>query len=264
MTWLRQAAVLAVGVVLAGVMVVLGVWQLDVYHDQGRAQSERRASQPAVPVGSVARAGAPIGDGYGRPVSFSGRYLPQDQLLVPLDDPAVGYRVVAAVRLEDGDVLPVVRGLVTSAQLPAAPEGTVSGTGVLLPSEEAPPGTLPAGQISSVRLPTLAQQWPGPLVAGYVTLAPAEAAAQRLSPAPLDLPEASGRLRNGAYALQWWVFAAFALGMAVKVARDQGLPAPDDLDLDLLAPVGEDEPTDGGPEGARVGDLTAGEHARAT
>jgi surfeit locus 1 family protein len=251
--WLRQLGIIAIGLVLAGVMVVLGIWQLDVYHSQGRAQSERRASGPAVPLASVAQPAVAIGDGYGRPVTFSGHYLPGVQLLVPLDDPAAGYRVVSALQLDTGGVLPVVRGVVGTAALPVAPSGTQSETGVLLPSEEAPSGQLPANQISSVRIPTLAQEWPGPLLTGYVTLSAADASSQGLSPAPLDLPEASGRLRNGAYALQWWIFAAFAVAMAVKVARDQRLTE---------EPGAVGEPEDGGSD--QVPDVTAGEHARAT
>ena len=68
----------------------------------------------------------------------------------------------------------------------------------------------------------------------------AESAAQGLEPAPVVLPEGSGRLRNGAYALQWWVFAAFAVGLAIRMARDQQLG-----DLE-------------------VADLTPEEHVRAT
>jgi cytochrome oxidase assembly protein ShyY1 len=255
--WLRQLGVIAVGMVLAGVMVVLGVWQLDVYHSQGQAQSERRAAEPPVPLASVAQPSAVIGEGYGRQVAFAGRYLPGVQLLVPLDDPAAGYRVVSALELDTGGVLPVVRGVVPTPTLPALPSGTQSETGVLLPSEEAPPGNLPPNQLSSVRIPTLAQQWPGPLLTGYVTLTPAEASAQDLSPAPLDLPQSSGRLRNGAYALQWWVFAAFAVAMSVKVARDQRLGEDDLAEPEVGADLQE-------PEGRGVGDVTAGEHARAT
>lgn len=263
MIWLRQLGVILVGLMLAGVMVVLGIWQLDVYHSQGRAQSERRAAEPAVPLASVAQPSAVIGEGYGRQVTFSGHYLPDVQLLVPLDDAGTGYRVLSALQLDTGGVLPVVRGVVPAAALPALPAGTIEGTGVLLPSEEAPPGELPANQLSSVRIPTLAQQWPGPLLTGYVTLSATEAAAQGLPPAPLDLPQSSGRLRNGAYALQWWVFAAFAVGMAVKVARDQRLGEVDPLEAEAeIGARGGSGPE--GSEGAEVGDVTAGEHARAT
>jgi len=220
---LRQTAVIVVALALSAVMVLLGLWQLDVFHAQGRSAAEQRAASPPVPLGSVAQAGAAVVDGYGRPVRATGRYLAGVQLLVPLAGKAGGYRVVSALQLADGDVLPVVRGVVPTPDLPALPRGAETETGVLLPSEEAPSGDLPAGQLSSVRIPTLAQQWPGPLVSGFVTLSAADAAAQGLAAAPLELPEASGRLRNGAYALQWWVFAAFTLVLAVRVARDQRL-----------------------------------------
>ena len=68
----------------------------------------------------------------------------------------------------------------------------------------------------------LAQQWPGPLISGFVTLSADDAQAQQLVPATVTLPEARGRLRNGAYAIQWWLFAGFTLVMAVRMARDFG------------------------------------------
>jgi cytochrome oxidase assembly protein ShyY1 len=228
---LRQTLIVLAGLAVAAVMVVLGLWQLDVYRAQGEDEANRRAALPAVELSSVARAGQPVSDGYGRPVSVQGRYLAEAQVLVPVDGRPAAYRVVTALRLANGDVLPVVRGLTTSVTAPPAPDGQQTGTGLLLPSEEAPTGNLPAGQISSVRLPTLAQTWPGPLVSGFVTLSEADARAQGLAPAPVALPEASGRLRNGAYALQWWVFAGFAVTLAVRMARDQVLRGPEVADL---------------------------------
>ena len=74
----------------------------------------------------------------------------------------------------------------------------------------------------------LAQQWPGPLIDGFVTLSAADATAQGLEPAQARLPEARGRLRNAAYAGQWWLFAAFTLVMAVRMARDLRLEAATD------------------------------------
>lgn len=217
----RQALILLAGLVVAGVMVLLGIWQLDVYRAQGAAQAARRANQPPVELGSVAQAGVAVTDGYGRRVTASGRYLTGVQVLVPDEDRPGTFRVVSALRLTDGDVVPVVRGVVTGATAPPPPVGDERETGLLLPSEEAPAGDLPAGQLSSVRIPTLAQVWPGPLVSGFVTLDPPDATAQGLQPATTALPEANGRLRNGAYALQWWVFAAFALYLASRIARDQ-------------------------------------------
>jgi surfeit locus 1 family protein len=242
---LRQTLIIVVGLVVAAVMVVLGLWQLDVYHSQGEAEADRRAAEPAVALTSVAPAGSPVPDGYGRTVSFGGAYLPDVQALVPVAGRPGSFRVVTALRLDNGDVLPVVRGITSAAPPPVPPPGEQAAVGLLLPSEEAPTGDLPPGQISSVRLPTLAQTWPGPLVSGFVTLSPAESAAQGLDAAAVVLPEASGRLRNGAYALQWWVFAAFAVGLAVRMARDQELLDPD-------------------PAAAEVADVTPEEHSPAT
>ena len=144
------------------------------------------------------------------------------------------YRVLTALRQDDGSVVAVVRGLVDTGPAPAAPSGAVRQTGVLLPSEEAEPGgPAPAGQLSSVRLPLLAQQWPGPLIDGFVTLSANDAQAQHLVPATVTLPEARGRLRNGAYAIQWWLFAGFTLVMAVRMARDFGRREVDETDGDV-------------------------------
>jgi hypothetical protein len=58
------------------------------------------------------------------------------------------------------------------------------------------------------------------MIDGFVTLSGADAARQGLLAAPLQLPEAPGRLRNVAYVGQWWLFAAFVLFMAFRIARD--------------------------------------------
>jgi len=222
MTRFWQVLVIALGIALAAAMVLLGFWQLEVYHNQGQAAAQRRASAPPVPLTSVARAGAPVSDGYGRSVTFQGTYDPALQLLVPMEGGQ--FRVLTALRQGDGSVLAVVRGVVFEPNAPAPPSGPVQQVGVLLPTEEHLPGAdLPSGQIASVRLPALAQDWPGPLVGGYVNLSGADAARQGLAASPLLLPEASGRLRNGAYSTQWWLFAAFTLFMAYRIARDIGL-----------------------------------------
>jgi surfeit locus 1 family protein len=220
-TWLKQTGVVALGVLVAAAMVVLGIWQLDVYQRQGGEAAARKAAAPPVPLTELAPAAETVGNGYGRRVTFTGTYDPTLQVLVPSDG---GYRVLTGLRQADNSVVPVVRGLETSPDQAAPPVGQVTRTGVLLPSEELSDSTapLPAGQLASVRLPTLAQTWPGPLVNGFVALDATASTTEGLAPVPVDLPQAQGRLRNGAYALQWWVFAAFALGMSIRVARDIG------------------------------------------
>lgn len=220
-TWLKQAGLVALGVLIAAGMVVLGLWQLDVYERQGTEVAAARASAAPVALTTVAPAGGTVQDGFGRRVTFTGTYDPRLQVLVPTDG---GYRVLTGLEQADGSVVAVVRGTEATPVAPVPPSGEVTRTGVLLPSEETDPSSagLPSGQIPTVRLPVLAQTWPGPLVGGFVTLDAEGAQAEGLSPVTVDLPEAQGRLRNGAYALQWWVFAAFALGMSIRVARDVG------------------------------------------
>ena len=220
-TWLKQTGAVALGVLLAAAMVVLGVWQLEVYQRQGNDAALRRAAEPPVALTVVAPPGGIVDDGYGRRVTFSGTYDSRLQVLVPS---GTGYRVLTGLRQADGSVVAVVRGRESGPDSPVPPSGPVSRTGVLLPSEESADSTapLPEGQLASVRLPTLAQTWPSPLVNGFVTLDAEGSTAEGLTPVQVELPEGQGRLRNGAYALQWWVFAAFALGMSIRVARDIG------------------------------------------
>ena len=237
MTVLRQVAIVLMGLVLAGAMVVLGKWQLDVYREQGTELALERAAAPAVDLSSVAPPNTVVTEGVGRSVTFTGQYDPSLQILVPVRDRPGSYRILSGLRQPDGSIVPVIRGI-SDATGPLPPSGTVSQTGVLLPSEdnEAERPT-PADQLDAVRLPLLAQRWSGPMVVGYVTLSPTDAQAQGLQPAPLNLPEARGRLRNAAYAFQWWLFAAFAVAMSVRIARDARRDEQDALDITPGSPT---------------------------
>jgi surfeit locus 1 family protein len=211
---LGQLLIVVAGSLLAGLMVLLGFWQLDVYHRQGAAAAARRAAEPAVELRAVAPAGSAVRDGYGRTVRFEGTYVPELQQLLPVPGRPGAARVLGAVRQNDGSIVPVVRGVASDPVAP--PAGSVTETGILLPSE----GRSSDGQPTAVEVPVLAQEWPGPLIDGFVNLSSADAAEQDLEPAVAALPQGSGRLRNGAYALQWWIFAAFTFVMAVRMARE--------------------------------------------
>jgi cytochrome oxidase assembly protein ShyY1 len=223
-TRFSQALIIALGIGLAGVLVALGFWQLEVYHRQGAAAAAQRAAAPPIPLNSVARPGGSAFDGYGRSVVFDGTYDPDLQLLVPAENGTSQFRVLSGLRQADGSLVAVVRGVASSPTAPPPPSGRVHQVGVLLPTEEHLPETdLPSGQIASVRLPTLAQLWPGPLIDGFVTLSSADAASQGLAAAPVQLAESRGGFRNVAYVGQWWLFAAFTLFMAFRMARDLGV-----------------------------------------
>lgn len=225
----QRVGIILLGLALAAAMCVLGVWQARVYQSQGLEAAAERAAEPARPLTEVAPVGSTVTDGYGRTVTFTGHYRPELQLLVrSAEDDEV--RVLTGFELADGSLVAVVRGSLTigQAQAPAPPSGALTQTGLLLPSEDSGENDPDQpGVITAIRVQRLAQQWPGSLVSGYVTLAPADADGQGIVPSPYRLPDAPGRLRNGAYAIQWWVFAAFAIGMAIKVSRDLGRPRPE-------------------------------------
>ncbi|QDP94747.1 SURF1 family protein [Microlunatus elymi] len=222
MTVVKQIAVVLGGLLIAAIMVGLGVWQLDVYESQGHSAAVARAAAPPVDVASVAPPGQDVGDAYGRRVRFTGHYDPKLQTYIADPERRGRYRVLTAFRLDSGGALAVVRGVTDGKDAAPPPTGTVTQTGVLLPSEGADAQAAPSSEPTSVVLASLTQSWPIDLVNGYATLGADEARAQSLTPATIELPSSHGRLRNGFYALQWWVFAGFAVVMAIRIARDLG------------------------------------------
>lgn len=217
----RQLLFVLVGLVTAVVMLGLGVWQMDRSIASGDAAIAARATEPSVPLLEHVRPDGTFDDIYGKPVSVAGRYLPAEQVLVPGGDGT--FRVLTALQVADGRVVPVVRGVVSSTdRVPAPPTGDQEASGIFLPGEGEAPAAAAPGQLASVRMPLLAQLWPQQLTPGFVTLDASGAAAQRLTPASVTLPHGERSLQNGSYALQWWIFAAFALGMGIKLAHGVG------------------------------------------
>lgn len=225
-TRLKQVGIVLLGLVLGAVMVVLGLWQLGVYNAQGQQRASERAAAPPVDLARVASPGQEVGDAYGRTVRATGEYDPELQLLLPVDGSPGQHRVVTGLRLKSGGAVAVARGIVDGDRAPAPPSGVVTQTGIFLPSE--PSGRDDQGSApTAISLPALAQKWEPQLVGGFITLNADQARAQSLEPVPVELPSGQGRLRNGFYALQWWVFAAFAVGMSIRIARDFGREAAD-------------------------------------
>ena len=226
----RWLGLLAVVVVVMVSFTLLGLWQLNVARDKGRADALKRA--PSLPVTSISNvlkphSGFPNG-ATGRRVTATGTYAGASQLLVTGRrlHGASGYWVLTPLRVDEtGAVLPVVRGFVTSALAPHPPGGLVTVTGSLAPGEgPAPTPATQPGQIGSVDLSVLVNQLPGGLYNAFVFAlaeAPAPAAAmaglERVPPPPIETGLA---WRNAAYAFQWWIFALFAAYMWFRMVRD--------------------------------------------
>jgi len=220
---------------------VLGAWQLGVARNKGRASAVAAAPHRAVvPLTTLIapHAGFPV-DGSGRRVTASGRYDASGQVLV-------GPRVLRGVRgmwvvtplVVDvsGARLAVVRGFVrSSADAGGAPAGPVAVSGSLAasesPSSDAKLSDLPRGQLVSVDLGALVNRWPGAVYNAFVLASderpvPADVDT-RLTRVPPPVIDAGGiAWRNAAYALQWWIFAVFALYMWVKMVREESVRDP--------------------------------------
>ena len=206
--------IVAVGVVAALIMGWLGLWQAQVFADQGKSAAAAITGEPVRAL-DASVTGDNVGGLWGHTVSVTGHYVPDEQVLVVNADGAL--RVVTAFQLADGRVVAIARGVGTGSEVP--PSGEITQTGVFLPTEAAADRAVPNGSYGSVRLQALAQVWPQPMVSGYLTLDESEARAQGLGAAPVVLPTLDGKVRNAGYALQWWAFAVFALIMSVVIAR---------------------------------------------
>lgn len=220
----------------------LGFWQLDVARDRGQQDTASRASdRPVAELGAVIRPHAAFpSDGSGRRVRATGTYAAEGQLLVGPRrlEGRTGYWVVTPLVVDDGGArLPVVRGFMTEPAAVPPPAGTITVTGSLAPGEspaEAPDGVQGDGGqavLGSIDLAVLVNRWPGELYNAFVFSSDERAGdgsggGEAVEAAPLERvpapPTGGGGLkwRNTAYALQWWIFAAFAAYMWFRMVRD--------------------------------------------
>ncbi|MEO7588884.1 MAG: SURF1 family protein [Arachnia sp.] len=216
---LRRGLTILIGVVVAVVMLLMGLWQMARFQASiVDVAAERAAEPPVVLAQSIATDGT-IDDIYGRRVQFSGEVVPGYELLVGSQWPM---RVVVPFAMTDGRIVPVVLGL-GDRELSVTDAGPQSIEGIFTASDQegelTPPSDAPGGSTATLRLQTLVQTWPQPLVAGYVTLNGDGAAQYGLQPARATLPEVQGSGMHQGYALQWWVFAAAAVAFSIVVAR---------------------------------------------
>ncbi|NHC46810.1 SURF1 family protein [Motilibacter aurantiacus] len=259
--WTTSALVLHA--LLAVVLVAfgwLGSWQLERFLDKARGTVVVR-DDPAVPLTALARPGQEevSESALGRLVTVEGEYLPGGQLLLPDRElrGRQGYWLLAPLRAAaGGDVVPVVRGWVESPDAAAAdlPSGPVTLTGRVQPAEpvdDVGDEGLPAGQVLAASPVELLATVQAPLY-NLLVVAASEAPRVAAAPEPVELwvhrPGGGFPLQNFAYAIQWWVFAAFAVFMWWRF-----LPEADDS-----PPAGSRHDSEAGiPAGTTAGDRPA-------
>lgn len=232
-------ALAAVAVVAA---LLLGLWQYGAWQDAREDRTASRVHEAPRPLSAVLSADEafPAAD-VGRPVRFTGQWLPQDTVYVA-DRSLHGKRGVWAVTpvavCEDeascasAPALLVVRGWAASpSRAPTPPHGTVEVTGWLQPGEgsDAPDPDTTDDVIPQLRVADVLQRVDRDLYGGYViskvsTTDGAETADRGLAavtPANLPRPAASTSLRNLLYALEWWAFGGFAVYAWWRWCRDE-------------------------------------------
>lgn len=258
-TALRPRSILGliVSLALAVGFVLLSQWQLES-SEQARTVADP-AKDVAVPLEEAAAAGTPVTARQAdQLVTVTGEYRDGSTVLVPgrLQDGAEGWWAVTALTVagsEDrwpdagGEVtVAVARGWTADpASVPEEPEGAVGVVGRYLPAEGPVPGAeLPEGQVGTVSPAQLTNLWDTPLWAGFVA-----AFAESPAPAPFQLagdgtlardaellsPELSRldidqqptdesvNLLNLFYAVEWVVFAGFAVYIWWRFVRDEWL-----------------------------------------
>jgi surfeit locus 1 family protein len=206
-------------VVLATAAVLLGLWQLDAW--QTRRSDEAHDLTRAAPVAldTVMGHDDPFpGRSVGQPVTVAGDWVPNGTVFVSgrEHDGREGFWMVTplAVGGATEPAIPVVLGWVADPhQAPAPPEGSGSVVGWLQPSEEtdAVEDDPSDDVLPELRIADVVQHVDQDLYGGYVI---AQEGVDGLPAADLaQLPDA-GRftaIRNLLYAIEWWVFGAFAV-----------------------------------------------------
>ena len=213
--------------VAVAVCVVAGFWQLGVYEShQGDAVDEAR-HDGITDITSVWSVGEPFTtDLQNRTVTVTGHFdQAADQVWV---DGALTHQqawIVAPFEVTgSGASLLVVRGQTgQTGDLPPVPSGEHTLTVVLQPSIG---GATPLDDqrvTTSITVASLLNELPYRLWSGYGIVTEGAAPPDGATLVPPPDPDVSWTvgLKNLAYALQWWVFAAFAVFMWWRMVTDQ-------------------------------------------
>jgi surfeit locus 1 family protein len=224
----RTVGATALAAVLVGVAGWLGWWQLEAWQARRDAEARDLTALTRVALEDVMGPDDPFpGDQVGRPVEVTGEWLPEGTFFV--SDRAVGDEegywavVPLAVGGAGEPAIPVVVGWSTEPVLPEPLTGEADVTGWLQPPE----GTGAVDDdpdddvVPQLRIADAVQRVDVDLYGAYVV---ARDPAPDLTAAGLDqLPEVGTftALKNLLYAVEWWVFGAFAAFIWWRWVRDQ-------------------------------------------
>ncbi|MFE6965844.1 SURF1 family protein [Agromyces sp. NPDC057679] len=230
------ALLLALGI--AAAFALLGQWQLERAVEQ--AEVVEHPTEELRPFAGVAEPGAPTTQAVtGQKVEVTGTFVAGDTVLVAdrRNDGTSGYWAVAHLEVADAPEggLPVALGWARDAKAAQAaadrfdaaidPDDTVAIVGRFLPSEApvAPADDEDPFLMRSVAVAQLVNVWADyddrPVYFGYVTAAePVDGLEAIYSPPPQQNTELNWL--NIFYAVEWVVFAGFAIYLWYRLVRD--------------------------------------------
>jgi len=220
----RMLGLLALALALAVVFAELGSWQLG----RARSGSEAPEERGVVPLAQVLAPQEPLdGEAVAGPVEVEGTWADEPVQLVTGraadGGEGTGAWVLAALAVDGtGAYLPVVRGWVPDPDTASvtAEEGPATLVGELALSQD-PRGTadLPPGRLAAASSADLLNVWDGAVYAAHLVPVPDDQAAG-LDVVPPPAKDTGINAQNVSYAFQWWVFAAFAVAMWLRVVHD--------------------------------------------
>jgi cytochrome oxidase assembly protein ShyY1 len=225
------------GLLCVSIAIGMGVWQYDAWQTRRAAERVDLTHLAPIPIQDVIGPDDPFPTkGLGRQVDVRGEFVAKGTVLISGRESADGRPGLwlvtpLAVGAPDAPAVPVVRGWVAQgtdlASLPKPPTGPVDVVGWLQPPESGGVDDDTSDDVlPQVRIADLVQRLGGQDLYGAYLVAKqplAADAAAGVGEATLDaLPEASRftALRNILYAIEWWVFAAFAAFLWFRYVRD--------------------------------------------
>ncbi len=214
----------------------LGWWQWTRAHETGRTV----VPDPAVPLAELVQPGDASGSEVGRQVTVEGEWADEEPYVVTgreVDGEPAQLLVRAfavdpqATGTGESATLAVIVGWAPADAAPSVEvsDGEVTVEGYLRAAESAAAATVEsevaATVTGAVATSVFAQDWPAPL---YTAVLVSYDGAEGWEPLePLE-PTTETNLRNAAYAIEWWVFGAFAAFVAVRWMRDNGRRRPEE------------------------------------
>lgn len=231
---LTDLGAVVLALVLVGIAGRLGLWQYDAWQAHRDAEARDLSGVAAVPLDDLMGSDDPFpAPALGRPVAVSGDWLEGGFWVADREhDGRAGYWAVTPLQTGDAAVL-VVRGWAAEPDdALLAATGPADVTGWL----QAPEGTLatdddPADDVfPEIRVADAVQRVDVDLYSAYLVSQQPDRGLEAADLEALPSPSRFTGVRNLLYAIEWWVFGAFAAFIWWRWRKDATAPEVAELD----------------------------------